>query len=185
MKNGWFAVLAVTGVAAVLTPAIVLAANVQGFGRGQGFNAVVDGIEIRYHAHPTTIPFMGLISGIAGLSTHGGVRNMHVAEFEDMKEPVDGAELKELVEKHVGQNWHRMVRETSKHGGDQSLIYVRDEGQHMGMLVVDLDGSELDVVQISVNPDQLVKELGKHDRHHDRETNGNSGETEKQSGESE
>jgi hypothetical protein len=35
------------------------------------------------------------------------------------------------------------------------------------MLVVDLNGHELDVVQMSMNPDQLMNEVSKHRHHHD------------------
>jgi hypothetical protein len=174
----WSAALIPLGLAAVMTPAIMLAAS----GSGQGFDAVVNSIESRYHVHATRIPFMSLISGIAGLSTHGGVRGLHVAEFEDFRgdgdTPVDGAEFNALIEKHVGPGWQRMIRETSRAGGEQSLIYVRAEGDHVGMLVVDLDKHELDVVQMSMNPDQLMHEVSKHhhehDNGHDADASGNN-----------
>jgi hypothetical protein len=166
----WSAILIPLGIVAVLTPAIVLAA-----GSGQGFDSVVSSIESRYHAHATKIPFMGLISGIARISTHGGVRGLHVAEFENFKgdgDGVDGAEFNALIEKHVGGNWQRMIRETSRNGGEQSLIYIRAEGSQVGMLVVDLDGHELDVVQMSMNPDQLMHEVSKHHHDHGKDHDG-------------
>ena len=172
--TAWSMVLVPLGIAAIMTPAIMLAAS----GSGQGFDAVVNSIESRYHAHATKIPFMWLVSGIAGVATHGGVRGLHVAEFEnfraDASEPVDGAEFNALVEKHVGPGWQRMIRETSRDGGEQSLIYVRAEGEHLGMLVVDLDGKDLDVVQLSMNPDQLMDEVAKH-HHHRKSDDDDSG----------
>ena len=102
--TAWSMVLVPLGIAAIMTPAIMLAAS----GSGQGFDSVVNSIESRYHAHATKIPFMGLISGIAGIATHGGVRGLHVAEFEDFRgdgDGVDGAEFNALVEKHVGGGW--------------------------------------------------------------------------------
>jgi hypothetical protein len=178
MKQGWFGVLVAGILAAIMAPAIVLAANGNPFRHGQGFDAIIGGIEARYNTHATRIPFMGLISGIAGLSTHGGVSGMHVAEFDHMTEPVDGTELNKLVEERVGQGWQRMIRETSRHsdGGnaDQTLIYVRDEHSRVGMLVVDLDGKELDVVQMSVNPDQLAREISRHEKHHGQDGDADS-----------
>ena len=168
MSNGWFAVSMLAGLALVMAPAIMLAATGNIFAGG-GFDAVVGGIELRYHTHATKIPFMGLMSGIAGIATHGSVRGMHVAEFEHFDAPIDGTELTTLIEKHAGKDWHRMIRETSRNSADQTLIYVRDEHNHMGMLVVDRNGNEMDVVQISVNPDQLGKEIAKHERHHDHD----------------
>jgi hypothetical protein len=168
----WSIILVPVAIAAIMTPAILLAA---GSGSGQGFDAVVRTIELRYHAHATKIPFMGLISGIAGLSTHGGVHGLHVAEFEHFRadedtRAFDGSEFNDLVEQHVGPGWQRMIRETSREHdgarGEQTLIYVRPDGKNVAMLVVDLDGNDLDVVQLSMNPEQLMNQVNEHRHHH-------------------
>ena len=171
----WYAVWVLLGLAAVMTPAIMLAAG----GNGDGFDAVVRGLETRYHSRPTRIPFMGLVSAVAGISTHGGVHNLHIAEFENFKGDrdadgkVDGDEFLKLVQDRAGAGWSRMIRETSRSGTEQTLIYVRQEGQQIGMMVVDLEGHDLDVVQISMNPDQLMEQVSEHD-HHDRGHDANS-----------
>lgn len=166
-KPGWLTILgAPLGLAAIMTPAVLLAA---GGGAGGGFDAIVHGIESRYHAHATRIPFLGLMSGIAGIATHGGVHNLHLATFENFNtgdKPVDGDELLGLVEQRAGGNWSRMIRETSRGGDEQTLIYIRPEAKQIGMLIVDLDHHELDVVELSVNPDQLMKEAREHSHHH-------------------
>jgi hypothetical protein len=151
-----------------MTPAIMLAAS----GSGAGFDAVVHGIESRYHVHATHIPFLGLMSGIAGIATHGGVRGMHIAEMEHFNTAVDGTELNALVAQRAGKGWQRIIRETSHDGDEQSLIFVRPEGNRMGMLIVDLDHKEMDVVQISINPDQLSHEIESH--HHGHGKDGDS-----------
>jgi len=135
-------------------------------GAGSSFNVVVDTIESRYHAHATRIPFLGLASLVAGRATHGGVSGVHVAEFEHFSENVDGDELNRIVEEKLGQRWERMIRETSKKGREQTLIFARPEGNRMGLFVLDLDGHEMDVVQVSVDPDHLNETIGKYD--HDR-----------------
>jgi hypothetical protein len=148
--------------AALLVPVAVLAS-----GSG-GFDGVVSSIESRYHVQATRIPFMGVVSAIARTATQNGVGNMHVAEFEHFIEPVDGNELNRMVEQKLGPDWNRMIRETSRHGNEQTLIFVHPEGNRMGMFIVNLDGHELDVVQLSVDPDQLNKQLGQYE-HHPRE----------------
>jgi len=182
----WSMILAPLGIAAIMTPAILLAA---GGSRGQGFDAIVRTIELRYHAHATRIPFMGLISGVAGIATHGGVRGLHVAEFEHFRRegdaPMDGEEFNALVEQHVGPGWQRIIRETTREAGagtgsesssdrqgharsEQTLIYIRPDGNQVAMLVVDLDRENLDIVQLSVNPDHLMEQMDEHrHRHHD------------------
>jgi len=148
-----------------MTPAILLAAS----GSGGGFDEVVRGIESRYHVHANKIPFLGLISLVAAHATHGGVHSVHVAEIEHMEGPVDGAELNALVAEHVGPGWQRIVRDTNRSGDEQSLIYVKPQGSRLGMLVVDLDHKEMDVVEVSINPDKLSDEISEH--RHSREDN--------------
>jgi len=169
--NRWFAFLVPVGLVVVMTPMILLAAG----GSGTGFDAVVHGIESRYHAHANHIPFMMLISGIAGIATHGGVHGLHIAQIENLQGPVDGKELNDLVEQRVGKGWQRMIRETSRNTGhdcdDQTLIYVKPEGERMGLLVVDLSGHEMDIVQVSVDPNHIDDDMGQfrhpHGKKHD------------------
>jgi hypothetical protein len=135
----------------------------------------VSSIESRYHAHATRIPLLGLASVVAWKATHGGVCGVHVAEFENFPTQangvqVDGDELNQMVEEKLGQGWERIVRETShgaagRGGGEQTLIFARPEGSRMGLFVLDLDGNEMDVVQVSVDPDHLNQTIGKYDHH--------------------
>ena len=146
----------------ILVPtAVVLAGNGAG-----GFDGVVDSIESQYHAHATRIPFMSLISLVAGTATHDGVRGLHVAEFEHFDAIVDGNDLKQMVERKLGSEWELMVRETRRNGLEQTFIYCHPEGKHMGLFIIDHDHGELDVVQVSVDPDHLDESIGKY-KHHD------------------
>lgn len=164
MKQAWYPVAVGVGIVAVMTPAILLAMGGMG---GGGFDPVVHSIESRYHVHANKIPFMGLVSGIAHIATHGGVGGLHVAEIEHFDEEVDGAELNAIVEQHVGKGWGRMIRETTKGGSEQTLIYTKPEGDRMAMLIVDLDGHEMDVVQVSVDPNHIDDDMSPfHHRHH-------------------
>jgi hypothetical protein len=153
---------------ALLVPVAVLAG-----GGGGGFDGVVSSIEGRYHAHATRIPLMGLISLVARKATHGGVCGMHVAEFEHFNEQaggvqVDGDELNRMVEEKLGQGWERIIRETSRSGGEQTLIFARPEHNRMDLFVLDLDGNEMDVVELSVDPDHLNQTINQYD-HNDHE----------------
>lgn len=152
MKRLWL--IPVVLVALLVPAAAVLA------GSGQGaFDGVVSSIESRYHVHATRVPFMGVLSLISHKATHGGVAGIHVAEFENFSEPVDGDELNRMVEQKLGASWQRMIRETSRRGREQTLIFVRPEGSRMAMFIVDKDGNEMDVVQVSVDPDHLNENI--------------------------
>jgi hypothetical protein len=144
----------------LLVPVAVLA------GGGEGFNGVVQTIETRYHIHATRIPFLGLISFVSRRASNDGVSNVHVAEFESFSLPLDGEELNDLVAGKLGPGWERVIRETSQGGDSQTLIFMRPEGSHMGMFVLDADGHELNVVQVSVDPDHLSESVNRYEHHH-------------------
>jgi hypothetical protein len=157
MKRLWMIPIAFMALA---IPMAVLA------GSGEsGFDAVVSGIESRYHVRATRIPFLGLVSLIAHKATDGGANGLRLAEFENFTEAVDGQELNQMVEQKLGPGWERMIRETSRKGKNQTLIFVRPDGQRMEMLVVDRDGDEMDVVQVSVDAEHLSRQVG-HWEHH-------------------
>jgi hypothetical protein len=147
---------------ALLVPVAVLAGN------GQGFDGVVRTIETQYHVHATRIPFMGLISFISRKATQGGVSNLHVAEFEQFSGPMDGDALNGIVESKLGPAWERVIRETSHNGTTHTLIFMRPEGARMGLFVIDADGHDLNVVQVSVDPDHLNESVNRYEhRHHE------------------
>jgi hypothetical protein len=146
---------------ALAVPVVVLANGV-----ASGFDGVVSSIEARYHVHAERVPFLGLVSFVARASTHDGVRGMHVAEIEDFHANVDGEELNKLVQEKLGAGWERIIRETSRTGGSQTLIFMRPEGSRMGMFVLDVDGHEMDVVEMSVDPEHLSESIGKYEHHH-------------------
>ena len=166
MKPIWIVAAVPLLVAALVAPAIVLAHS------ESGFDGVVGAIETRYHVHATRIPFMGLIGMIGRAATHGGVGRIKVADFEDFHAQVDGAELDRIVEERLGSGWQIMVRETSRKGGNQTLIFVRPEGDRMGMFIVDRDTSELNVVEVSVDPAHLAEQINQHEHHRDHEESG-------------
>ena len=159
MKRFFFVLICFVALA---VPVVVLASGAQG-----GFDDVVNSIEARYHVHAERIPFLGLISVISHKATNGGVSGMHMAEIDDFHADVDGEELNRMVEQKLGSNWERVIRETSRKGNSQTLIYMHPEGSRMGLFVLDLDGHEMDVVQVSVDPQHLNENIGKYEHHHD------------------
>ena len=154
---------------ALLVPVAVLASGGEG-----GFDGVVRSLEVKYHVRATRIPFMGLISFISRRATEGGVSNGHVAEFEDFSASMDGEGLNRMVEEKLGPEWERVVRETSRYGESQTLIFMHPEGARMGLFVVDSGGRELDVVQVSVDAAHLNVKLDEY-RHHGHHPDGDSG----------
>jgi hypothetical protein len=159
MRRFW---LIPIGLVVLLIPVAVLAGGGEG-----GFDGVVHSIEGRYHVRATRIPFLGLVSLISGKATHGGVTNLHVAEIESFSGPVDGDELNQMVTEKLGSGWERIIRDTSRKGNEQTLIFIHPEGDRMGLFVVDKESNEMDVVQVSVDPKHLDDDIGHYRHHHD------------------
>lgn len=159
MRRWW---LALTALLLMLVPVATVLAS----GGDNGFDAVVSAMESRYQVHATRVPLMGLVNVTARLATHGGVGKMHVAEMENFTARVDGEELTQLVEEKIGAGWSRMVRETHRGGKEETLIYVRPEKERMGMFIVDKDGHEMDIVQLSVHPGKLAQTLHRYEHAH-------------------
>ena len=57
---------------------------------------------------------------------------------------------------------------------EQTLIFSHPEGKRMGLFILDLDGTDLDVVQVSVDPDRLNETILKY-KHHDMKRSGRRG----------
>lgn len=154
----------------LIPAAVVLASNGEG-----SFDGVVSSIESRYHVRATRIPFMGLISLISRKATNGGVGSVRVAEIENFSAAVDGDELNQMVEEKLGQGWERIIRDTSRSGHEQTLIFAHPEGARMGLFIVDKDGNEMDVVEVSVDPDHLNDDIGRYRHSHHNGDAGNDG----------
>jgi hypothetical protein len=93
---------------------------------------------------------------------------------------VDGDDLNRMVEEKLGTGWERIIRETRREGNEQTLIFIRPEGDRMGLFVVDLGGHEMDVVQVSVDPNHLNENIGHYGHHHEDD----AGQKDKDGGES-
>jgi len=154
---------------ALVVPVTVLA------GSGEGFNGVVGSLESQYGSRATSIPLMGLISLIARAGSHGQVANLHIAQFDHFTEPLDRDDLNRIVQQKLGAGWQRIIVETSRQGQktEQSFIFMHDEHPRIGLFILDHDGHELDVVQLSIDPAELGKALRQHTHHANRDSSGN------------
>jgi hypothetical protein len=131
------------------------------------FNSVVSAVEHKYSVHAQRIPMMSLVSLCASLKTHGGVRGLRVAQFDNVR-GMDGKDLYPLLRSKLGDEWQPFVTEVQggNRGGDQSVILVRPNGESMGMMIADYDHGELDLVGMEMNGAALSKWLHDPERQH-------------------
>lgn len=138
------------------------------------FNSVVSAVEHKYSVHAQRIPMMTLVSIFASLKTHGDLRSLQVAEFDNLH-GLEGRDIYPLLRSKLGDSWQPFVTEVSgqNRGGDQSIILVRPEGSSMGMMIADYDNGELDLVGMEMNGDALSKWLHDPERQHHASHPGN------------
>ena len=124
------------------------------------FDSVVAGVEHQYSVRAQRIPMMSFVSLCARLKTHGGVKDLRVAEFDNLR-GMDGKDLYPLLRSRLGDEWQPFVTEVEggNRSGDQSVILVRPNGSSMGMMIADYDHGELDLVGMEMNGAALAKWL--------------------------
>jgi hypothetical protein len=131
------------------------------------FDALVQGIERQYSVHAQRVPLMGFVSLCALVKTHGGVRSLHVAEFDNFH-GADPESLSRLVASTLGPEWHPFVASRHMHqgrsSGDASFIYVKPEGDRMRMVIVDSSDNELNVVRLKMDGRELAQYMQKEAR---------------------
>lgn len=162
------------GGAALMVVAVVIAATPQGSVKAaseddRSFHQMEEAVQTRWHGHEQRIPMQWLISGAAGVYTHGGVSRLRVAEMDGLPKQIDGTELEAMAAREMDGGWTRIVRETSIEGNDQSLIYVKPEGKRLAMMVVSFDHGEMDMVEMAIHPDELSRQIHhwEHDSNHE------------------
>jgi hypothetical protein len=136
---------------------LLVSATLCAFAGDSDFDVLVREVVHRYGAHATRIPMMSMVSLCARFATHGGVKGLRVAEFDDFKPAVDASEVTSLVGGILGPEWRPFIDERAKRGERQSVIFVRQKGDTMRMMIADYDHGELDVVRVELSGDALAK----------------------------
>lgn len=147
-------------------------------GARRDFDRVVREIGAHYQVQPKSLPMMGLVSLCARVATRGGVGEMKVVRLDDESGAADrilqadqadeeGSGFATLVRAELGDHWTQMVREHQQ-SGEESLVFVqRDEDlRHTRMIVLDLDHSELNMVALSLDPEQLERWMNEREGQH-------------------
>jgi hypothetical protein len=137
--------------------ALMIAQGVQASDRStDSFDALVRSLSTRYAVQPKVVPMMWMVSLCARGFTHGGVRGMRVVQLDSSREMQDREGFEEMVSAKLGQDWSRTVRQLEA-SGEESLVYMRAEDKRMDLIVVSLNHGELDLVRMTMNPEQLAK----------------------------
>jgi hypothetical protein len=127
------------------------------------FDSLVSSLSTRYAVQPKSVPMMWMVSLCARGMTHGGVRGMRVVQLDSSHEMQDRTGFEETVSSKLGEDWSRAIRQWEA-SGDESLIYMRAEDKRMELIIVSLNHKELDLVRMSMNPEQFAKWIREKDK---------------------
>jgi hypothetical protein len=127
------------------------------------FDGLVKSLSTHYAVRPKSVPMMWMVSLCARGMTHGGVRGMRVVQLDSSHEMQDRAGFEETVSSKLGEDWSRAIRQWEA-SGDESLIYMRAEDKRMELIIVSLNHKELDLVRMSMNPEQFAKWIREKDK---------------------
>ena len=129
--------------------------------KGDGFEGLVRAVNARYHVHETRVPMMWAVSLVARGVTHNGIRGMRVVTYEAFPADADRTEIETMVRSELGAGWSPMVRSvrpgSAASKGETSLVYVEPNGDQVRMVVVSLEGRELSLVRMEMNPEALAR----------------------------
>ncbi len=142
--------------ASIATPA--LAADAE-------FKNLVSGIEQRYQVRHEHIPLIGLISFCSWVYTRGGVRGFRFADFEDTGSRISADDIDALVQVKLGASWTVILRSHEKETHEDTIIYVRPNGDKFLVLIADVENGELSLVKLSLNGNKLSKWVNDQERH--------------------
>lgn len=153
---------------------LVLCASSLAFAGDPEFRGIVKSIEHTYGVHHMRIPFLGVAMLFARPS---GVHGLKLAVFEGFHAPDDSEDVRRVVERSLGPEWHPFVRVRSKgkDNGEITLIYTSFSGNRMRMMIVNLEPSEAVVVKMELSDhaiEKWLKEPGEEavgHRHHQKD----------------
>ncbi len=123
------------------------------------FDAVVRLVESHYRVRRRRMPFMaGTIMRIA--ARRAGVRNLRLAVFEDQDFTArqGDTEFAAAVGAALSGEWQPLVRINSR-SGERTFIHLRQAGENLRLLIVNLERREATVVQAEVTPQTLAEWL--------------------------
>lgn len=121
------------------------------------FGRIVDHIEGNYHVHRNYRFAMGFAGLVLKCWHVGGVKSFKGAIFEDqiLFHNAPDATLDEIVQRASQSNWRPVVRSYSRRSGEHTYIYEQESGKDIKLLIVNVEPTEAEVIQVQIDPDKL------------------------------
>ena len=125
--------------------------------RADDFDVVVRNVRAACGGRKVRIPFLGLASFATRVVRPAGVKSFKLTVLEDLTRAGDVSGLGATIERSLGPEWRPLVRIRSGRGAEQTIIYVRDAGDNLKLMIVALDRDQATVIRAKVNPEALAR----------------------------
>jgi len=144
-----------------LATLLLLAVSIPTLVPAGDFNSLVREFSRQTGAHQTKIPFFGLARFVVAVSHPAGASELKLAIFENVNgRQGDFANTAEGLVKD--ERWNRIIRVRSKKGREFTNIYMRPEGNKLGMLVTTVDDGDAVFLQVCIKPEALDRFINEH-----------------------
>ena len=136
--------------------------------KGDDFGDVVKAIERFYHVKHKGLPFLakaGIKTATVAARIAGGTKrriaeagSVKVAYFENQQfRTTDGFNsFKTMMNTLLAQTWSPLIQTLSPRDGEQTYIYLREQGTRYNVLVINLGQNEGSVIQVTLSPQALA-----------------------------
>ena len=137
---------------------VVLCSSAMAFAGEPEFHGLVRSIETTYGVHHMRIPLLGVALFFA---RPAGAHGLRLALFEGFKSPMDSDDVRRVIESSLGTGWSAFVRVHSKGetDGETTFIYASPNGQSMRMMIVNLEPSEAQIIELNLRDRDIKKWL--------------------------
>lgn len=137
---------------------LILCASTVAVAGNNEFKGLVHSFETAYGVHHMRIPLLGVALFVA---RPAGAHGLRLALFENFQAPVDSDDVRRVVESSLGPGWYPFVRVRSKGetDGETTLIYTNPNGTTMRMMIVNVESSEAQLMEVNVREKDIQKWL--------------------------
>jgi len=118
-------------------------------GEAFNFDRVVSEAEKHFGQRRMRIPFLGLATFLTGAARPLGASGFDLAIFEDV------GRVRSFTPK-LGAGWRPVIR-LREHDREETVIWGRDEGSWIHMLLVNQDGGDAVVMQFRLRPTRFLE----------------------------
>ncbi len=129
------------------------------------FKAVVNHFKNKYHAKQMRIPFVfGLVGLGARFYTKGAIKGLKIAIFpdQDLSHAILDRSFDTTLANSFDTNWTPMVRTYSKKDPQRTILYAKEDGKDMQVILASIEKDNGVVVSFKINPGALARFIEKH-----------------------